>query len=224
MADTSRPLGDVLVGAVRRIERPNWWWIGISLLLWLVLIVLQTWDVRGRLGPAGVAELVGVIVGTGAIALEILRIVILRSFFPAIIIIVLVGVFTWSALRLVASTTWGLYDFARLKAENAARAEAEVSGARLETLQAQMNPHFLFNALNTVASLVRTDAVRAERTVENLADVLRQTLQRSAHPMTTVDDEAEYVRAYLEIERERMGPRLRLTMAIDDAVRVGYRR
>jgi signal transduction histidine kinase len=269
MADTPRTLGEVLVTALRRIERSDWWWIAVSLLLWLVLIVLQTWDVRGRLGPAGAAELVGVIVGTGGIllfgavrllerqamtrsvrsstgasdlpeevilalpvlaagavgcfgvtiALEALRILILRAFFPAIIVIVLVGVFAWYALQLVASTTRGLYEVARLKAERAARAETEASEARLAALQAQMNPHFLFNALNTVASLVRTDAVRAERAVENLAGVLRQTLRRSAHTMTTVDDEAGYVRAYLEVERERLGPRLQVTMAIEDATR-----
>lgn len=269
MADAPQSLGGVLAGAVRRIDRADWWWIAVSLVSWLVLVGLQTWDVRDRLGPAGVAELVGVVVGMGgvllfagvrllerqamtrharpsadvpdlpedvilalpvlaagavgcfglAIAMEALRILIQHAFFPAIIVIVLVGVFAWSALRLVASTTRTLYDVARGKAESAARAEAEAGRARLAALQAQMNPHFLFNALNTVASLVQTDAVRAERTVENLAGVLRQTLQRSARPMTTVEDEARYVRAYLEIERERMGPRLQVTMAIDDPAR-----
>ncbi len=73
-----------------------------------------------------------------------------------------------------------------------------------------MNPHFLFNALNTVASLVRSNPRAAEHVVENLSDVLRMTLARSAERMGTVDDELRYVQAYLALEQERWGDRLRV--------------
>ena len=85
----------------------------------------------------------------------------------------------------------------------AATAEADAQRARINALQAQMNPHFLFNALNTVASLVGTDGERARRTVRNLSGMLRHTLERSAEPMTTVNEELGFVRDYLDIERER---------------------
>ena len=78
-----------------------------------------------------------------------------------------------------------------------------------------MNPHFLFNALNTIASLVRTDARAAEATTENLAAILRRTLDRSRSTVSTVEDEADYLRAYLAIEQERYGDRLSVEWRID---------
>lgn len=96
----------------------------------------------------------------------------------------------------------------------AERARADASEAQRRALQAQLNPHFLFNALNTVASLVRTDPRRAERTVEQLAMVLRRTLAHSAHPHTTLREEVEYVKAYLAVEQERWGDALRVTWTL----------
>ena len=88
--------------------------------------------------------------------------------------------------------------------DSGGRAEP-ASAAQLAALQARMNPHFLFNALNTVAAVVRSNPSAAERVVENLSDVLRQTLQRSAGSGGTVAEEIEYVRAYLSLEQERWG-------------------
>jgi two-component system, LytTR family, sensor kinase len=81
-----------------------------------------------------------------------------------------------------------------------------------------MNPHFLFNALNTVAALVRTAPARAERVIENLSEVLRLTLAHSQERTTTVAREAAYVRAWLAIEQERWGDRLRVRWVIDPEV------
>ena len=88
-----------------------------------------------------------------------------------------------------------LYAHTRAEASAAASARAEAGEAKLSALQARMNPHFLFNALNTVAALVRTDPAAAERATEHLSDVLRTTLERSASSMGTVAEEVEYVRA-----------------------------
>jgi hypothetical protein len=110
-----------------------------------------------------------------------------------------------------------LYFHAREQAAAAQRAQAEAADARLAALQAQMNPHFLFNALNTIASLVRTDARAAEATTENLAAILRRTLDRSRSTVSTVEDEADYLRAYLAIEQERYGERLSVDWEIDPA-------
>ncbi|HSA54175.1 MAG TPA: histidine kinase [Gemmatimonadaceae bacterium] len=103
-----------------------------------------------------------------------------------------------------------LYAEAHARERAAERARAEASQAQLRALQSQLQPHFLFNALNTVASLVRTDPRRAERTVEHLADVLRRTLARAGQPLTTLRDEVDYVTAYLAVEQERWGDELRV--------------
>jgi two-component system, LytTR family, sensor kinase len=121
------------------------------------------------------------------------------------------------AARLTADSTRFLYRHAREQAAAAQRAQAEAADARLQALQAQMNPHFLFNALNTIASLVRTDARAAEATTENLAAILRRTLDRSRSTLSTLEDEVDYVRAYLGIEQERFGDRLSVDWRIDPA-------
>jgi hypothetical protein len=89
------------------------------------------------------------------------------------------------------------------------------SEAELKALHAQIRPHFLFNALNAVAGLIRKDPALADRTVERLADVLRYTLRRSENGFATLADELEFVRAYLEVERARFGERLTFTLDVD---------
>lgn len=117
------------------------------------------------------------------------------------------GMLIYTAM-LVSAAARFLYGYAREQADAAARAQAEAARAELSALQAQMNPHFLFNALNTVASLVRTDGRAAEATVENLASVLRRTLDRSGRTLTTVREEIDYLGAYIGVEQQRWGDRL----------------
>jgi LytS/YehU family sensor histidine kinase len=119
------------------------------------------------------------------------------------------------AARTVLRSVQTLFEHATRQAAAAAQARSEAAAAQVAALQSQMNPHFLFNALNTVASLVRSDPRRAERVVEDLAEVLRRTLDRSATTAGTVRDEVEYVRAYLALEQERWGDRLRVEWNVD---------
>ncbi|HTP88384.1 MAG TPA: histidine kinase [Bryobacteraceae bacterium] len=79
----------------------------------------------------------------------------------------------------------------------------------LKALRAQINPHFLFNALNTIASLIPRHPDRAEETVEELAEVFRYTLRRSEREWVRLDEELEAVRAFLHVEQARFGERLR---------------
>lgn len=136
--------------------------------------------------------------------------------------IILVGIFPMPlvlvfAARLTADSTRFLYRHAREQAAAAERARAEATDAQLAALQAQVNPHFLFNALNTIASLVRTDARAAEATTENLARILRRTLDRTRQAECTLADEVDYLRAYLQIEKERFGDRLTVSFDVDSA-------
>jgi hypothetical protein len=119
------------------------------------------------------------------------------------------------AATVVAGSTRTLFDYAAAEAQAAAELRLAAAAARLEALQARMNPHMLFNALNTVASLVRTSPASAERVVEDLGDLLRRSLERSERPLSTVREEIEYVRAFLDVERARWGDSLTVTWQVD---------
>jgi LytS/YehU family sensor histidine kinase len=90
--------------------------------------------------------------------------------------------------------------------------------ARLAALQAQVNPHFLFNTLNAIAALIPGDPGAAEETVERLASVLQYSIASSSRGRVTVGEEVAAVRDYLEIEHARFGERLRSNIAIDRAL------
>lgn len=92
--------------------------------------------------------------------------------------------------------------------------EAENS-ARLQALHSRIRPHFLFNSMNTIASLTRSDPALAERVVEDLADLFRVSLGDAARP-STLGRELELARQYLGIEQVRLGERLRVEWALQD--------
>jgi LytS/YehU family sensor histidine kinase len=100
-----------------------------------------------------------------------------------------------------------------------ARLSEQLSTARFETLQARVNPHFLFNTLNTITVLVRDDDKRgATRIVEHLAEVLRITLSRHRAPEVSLGDELELVRQYLAIEQARFPDRLQPVIDVDEGL------
>ena len=88
------------------------------------------------------------------------------------------------------------------------------SNSRLDALQARIRPHFLFNCLNTIASLTRRDAAKAEQAVEDLADLFRASLQDSHH-LTALEDELALCRRYINMESLRLGERLRMQWDVD---------
>jgi sensor histidine kinase YesM len=98
------------------------------------------------------------------------------------------------------------------------RLERELLAARLQALQAQTNPHFLFNALNSIATLIATDPARAEATVERLASLFRYALDRHDGRYVPLSEEIRVVEDYLAIEKTRFGDRLNSLIAVDSAV------
>lgn len=82
-----------------------------------------------------------------------------------------------------------------------------LSEARLQALQARIRPHFLFNSINAVLSLMRRDAKRAETALEDLADLFR-SLMADNRALTTFGEEASLTRQYLNLEQLRLGDRL----------------
>lgn len=83
----------------------------------------------------------------------------------------------------------------------------EEARARIRALQARIRPHFLFNSMNTIAALTRTDPDRAEEAVEDLSDLFRASLSDSASTVT-IKEELEISRTYQRIEQHRLGNRL----------------
>ena len=92
------------------------------------------------------------------------------------------------------------------------RVQAEAQ-ARLDALQARIRPHFLFNSMNTIASLIRTEPVAAERAVEDLSDLFRAALGADGKP-STLEAELELAQRYLAIEQLRLGERLQVELDI----------
>lgn len=103
-----------------------------------------------------------------------------------------------------------------LRQQEVAKLAAE---AELRALRAQLNPHFLFNALNTIGYLLRASPERAQRTLLELTHLLRAVLRRSGGEVTTLGQELELVEAYLGIERARFEERLRTSVDVPHGLR-----
>ena len=88
------------------------------------------------------------------------------------------------------------------------------AAARVHALQARIRPHFLFNSMNTIASLTRSDPVLAEQAVQDLADLFRASLSDQRQTIT-LEEELEVARTYQRIEELRLGPRLQVQWDVD---------
>ncbi len=88
----------------------------------------------------------------------------------------------------------------------------------LKALQAQINPHFLFNTINTIAAFIRTDPTEARRLLRQFGTFYRRTLEQ-AEDLVTLDRELEFVEMYLELEKARFGDRLKMVLDVEDQTR-----
>ena len=135
---------------------------------------------------------------------------------------------TVAIVHFLASFDWFLYSFVHLTSIKAMLIAAFIGllfqhyfelrtrayspalvEARLQALQARIRPHFLFNSLNAVLSLIRTEPRRAEAALEDLADLFR-VLMSDSRNMTTLEEEIRLCRQYLSIEKIRLGERLQV--------------
>ena len=101
------------------------------------------------------------------------------------------------------------YEAERLKKENLQ--------SQLDSLKAQISPHFLFNSLSTLSSLVSEDPKRAEWFIEELASVYRYLLQNNEQPLTTMENELKFIQAYFHLLQTRFGKGIELELKIDES-------
>ncbi len=100
------------------------------------------------------------------------------------------------------------YDRFRERELRATQLEAELAQSQLHRLKMQLHPHFLFNALNAVSSLIETDPERADRVLSQLASLLRESLRNDAPHEVSLKEELSFLDRYLEIEKTRFTDRL----------------
>jgi len=115
---------------------------------------------------------------------------------------------------------FGLTSFARWREEREQllTLQKHLAESQLAQLKAQLQPHFLFNALNTISSLMQVDVERADRLLTRLADLLRASLTASTRDMTSLREELKLLELYAQIMQERFAGRVALTWSVADEV------
>lgn len=99
------------------------------------------------------------------------------------------------------------------------RLRAELADSRLAAVTAQLQPHFLFNTLQSISTLIHRDPVAADAMLVKLSDLLREVLRRSQSGLVPLDDEIHMTETYLDLARIRFGDRLRVVLDIEVAAR-----
>jgi two-component system, LytTR family, sensor kinase len=106
------------------------------------------------------------------------------------------------------------YSELRDRQVKAMQLESLLHQAQLQTLRSQLNPHFLFNALHSIAELVHANPKLAEQLILRLGELLRQVLRSSSEQEVALAEELDFIRGYVEIERMRLGDRLQVNWDI----------
>lgn len=108
------------------------------------------------------------------------------------------------------------FDRAHAQERLAAELQARLAQAQLDAIAAQLNPHFLFNALNSIAELVHLDAERADRMLVALSALLRRSLDTSRRQWVGLREELELLGQYLDIEKVRLGERMQVQWRVTE--------
>lgn len=163
-----------------------------------------------------------VVVVVAILFAELLRFLALGLFDSRYIFTLYRGQSAWLTASIFGATVFAVS--IPLKIWNSARNERLLESkerllvqARLSALSSQINPHFLFNTLNTVSSLIRTDPERARRVVYRLSSILRRLLRKTDN-FAPLRDEVAFIEDYLSIELVRFGEKLQFVKEVDDAV------
>ncbi len=190
-------------------------WTGLSCAA--VLCKARPW-LAGRTLRAAVLGALGLMVGTVAVVSEVVywagRAWEVRTGAPASLFPEEHGSFLLPNLLIAAIV--GALALRYFYVSNEWRRSVELEArSRIRALQARIRPHFLFNSLNTIASLTRSDPARAEEAIEDLADLFRVSLS-DARAQITLREELEVARIYQRIEQLRLGDRLQVRWKVSE--------
>src|SRR5580692_3106806 len=109
----------------------------------------------------------------------------------------------------------GYFERYRENERTAAQLEVQLANARLSALRMQLNPHFLFNTMNSISGLMRTDVDSADEMLEQLSSLLRISLERGQVQLIPLHDEIEFIEVYLSMQDRRYSDRIRRSVSVD---------
>ncbi len=122
-------------------------------------------------------------------------------------------VFFWAVFFLLRGV--GYYQLYRETEYAAAQLETQIANAQLRALRMQLNPHFLFNTMNSISSLMQTDIAAADKMLEQLSSLLRITLERGEVQLIPLSDEMEFIEMYLAMQDRRFTGRVRQEVNVE---------
>jgi signal transduction histidine kinase len=127
--------------------------------------------------------------------------------------------FDWEMMTywaiIAVSHAFEYYRESQERALTTAQLQTHLAEARLQALQRQLHPHFLFNTLHTISALMHRDIDAADTMLARLSDLLRLTLERVGSQLVPLKDELDFINKYLDIERTRYGDRLHTTFVVE---------
>lgn len=130
-----------------------------------------------------------------------------RPLLPMLFSLVTFNALTYTVVAVII-TALDSQETLRARLTRESQLEAQLALAQFHALRAQLHPHFLFNALNAVSSLIHSDPQRADRMLSRISELLRTAIATAAQPEIPLMDEMEFNRRYLDVERMRYGDRL----------------
>jgi two-component system, LytTR family, sensor kinase len=127
---------------------------------------------------------------------------------------------TWDYMAiLMAAHAYAYFTRARNEEVERAKLQQALAESELQSLKSQLQPHFLFNTLHGISTLIEVDRLRAKTMVLKLSSLLRTVLQDGMSDLISFEDELKFAEAYLDIEKMRLGERLEVCWKIEPAVR-----
>jgi two-component sensor histidine kinase len=191
------------------------WWLW-ALLTPLVIALSRRFPVQGprRVAHAAVHAAIGVVVAVGKTAADRAIFALLTGFWTYWLASTLALQFVLYVV--VVAGAHGVEYYRRSRERE--HLEAQLAETRLQMLNMQLQPHFLFNTLNTIAEMVHEDPDKADAMIAALSDLLRRTLDLGPAEIT-LEEEIDLVSRYLDIQRTRFGDRLQVRIAVAPAAR-----
>jgi len=208
----------VLLLGMGRSGFPGWTWLGMATLYgqWLALFsasgvcVMSGWTSRLSARGAWIGSWITAVLLSTAFSYAVWLMAGFTGFEPGDS----AGMFVLKSTLSVGLVAVVFFRYLLIRTRWRAELIAQ-SEARVQALQARIRPHFLFNSLNTIASLIPVDPVNAEAATLDLADIFRGSMRRADRPIS-LGDELQLARQYLDMEKRRLGNRLEIDWRVEE--------